>query len=472
MAKKKKQKLTKEERALRRREDAQRMKKEVREHPVLFTVYVVLRALVLLVLILQLMNGEYYDVFLCSLTLVLFLIPSFVERRLHIDVPNTLEVIILLFIFSAEILGEIQEYYLIFPFWDTMLHTINGFLMAAIGIAMVDILNRSRRFKVRLSPVFVAVVAFCFSMTIGVLWEFFEYGMDYFFQMDMQKDTWVSVVNTVSLNPQGKNSPVHIPIESVIVNGESWPGYLDIGLHDTMKDLFVNFIGAVVFSIIGMIYIMGRGTWRFAPRFIPRLKENELPAPEKGDKKEERPSLLEPIALEGPESQGGPEMQDLYTPDGRFTGETIERGSGDKGEYFTLGVHAYIYDGNGRFLLQKRSENKSFRPGQWEITMGHALSGETAIECLGREIKEELGVQLPMEDYTKVYRWIETGSHSLTDVFFVRADLDESALTLQKEEVTGLQWVTRDEILEFVEKMDYRTENYRTVVAEYIRNCI
>ncbi len=373
MAKKEKQKLTKEERALRRREDAQRVKKEAREHPVLFTVYVVLRVLVLLVLILQLMNGEYYDVFLCSLTLVLFMIPSFVERRLHIDVPNTLEVIILLFIFSAEILGEIQEYYLIFPFWDTMLHTINGFLMAAIGIAMVDILNRSRRFRVRLSPVFVAVVAFCFSMTIGVLWEFFEYGMDYFFQMDMQKDTWVNVVNTVSLNPQGKNSPVHIPIENVVVNGESWPGYLDIGLHDTMKDLFVNFIGAVVFSVIGMIYIMGRGTGRFAPRFIPRLKENELPAPEKGNKKEERPSLLEPIALEGPrlghgpwlsptvragiscfpsafaegsgqsllepialegpESQGGPELQDLYTRDGKFTGETIERDSGGKGEF-------------------------------------------------------------------------------------------------------------------------------------------
>ncbi len=472
MAKKKKQKLTKEERALRRREDAQRVKKEAREHPVLFTVYVVLRVLVLLVLILQLMNGEYYDVFLCSLTLVLFMIPSFVERRLHIDVPNTLEVIILLFIFSAEILGEIQEYYLIFPFWDTMLHTINGFLMAAIGIAMVDILNRSRRFRVRLSPVFVAVVAFCFSMTIGVLWEFFEYGMDYFFQMDMQKDTWVNVVNTVSLNPKGKNSPVHIPIENVVVNGESWPGYLDIGLHDTMKDLFVNFIGAVVFSVIGMIYIMGRGTGRFAPRFIPRLKENELPAPEKGNKKEERPSLLEPIALEGPESQGGPELQDLYTRDGKFTGETIERDSGGKGEFFTLGVHAYIYDGNGRFLLQKRSENKKFRPGQWEITMGHALAGETAIECLNREIKEELGVQLPMEDYIKVYRWIETGGHSFADVFFVRADLDESALTLQKEEVTGLQWVTKDEVLEFVGKMDYRTESYRAVVSEYIRNCI
>ncbi|NBJ90516.1 NUDIX domain-containing protein [Acutalibacter sp. 1XD8-36] len=471
MAKKKKQKLTKEERALRRREEIQQAKREAREHPVLFTVYVVLRVLVLAVLVLQLFNGEYYDVFLCALTLTLFMIPSFVERRLHIDVPNTLEVIILLFIFSAEILGEIQEYYLTFPFWDTMLHTINGFLMAAIGIAMVDILNRSRRFKVRLSPVFVAVVAFCFSMTIGVLWEFFEYGMDTFFQMDMQKDTWINVVNTVSLNPNGENSPVHIPIESVVVNGEEWPGYLDIGIHDTMKDLFVNFIGAVVFSVIGMIYIMGRGTGSFAPRFIPRLKENELPAPEKREKNEERPSLLEPIPLDGPESSGGPELQDLYTRDGKFTGGTVERG-GDKGEYFTLGVHAYIYDGNGRFLLQKRSESRKFRPGQWEITMGHATAGETAAECLVREIREELGVQLPGDDIIKAYRWIETESHSFTDVFFVRADLDDSALTMQTAEVSGLQWVSKAEMLELVGRMDYRTENYRTVVAEYIRECI
>ena len=471
MAKRKKQNLTPQERALRRREDVQKMKREVREHPALFTVYVVLRVLVLAVLVLQLMNGEYYDVFLCGLTLTLFMIPSFVERRLHIDVPNTLEVIILLFIFSAEILGEIQEYYLTFPFWDTMLHTINGFLMAAIGIAMVDILNRSRRFRVRLSPVFVAVVAFCFSMTIGVLWEFFEYGMDTFFGMDMQKDTWVSVVNTVSLNPEGKNSAVHIPVESVVVNGESWPGYLDIGLNDTMKDLLVNFVGAAVFSVIGMIYIMGRGTGRFATRFIPRLKENELPAPEKKGRSEERPSLLEPIALEGPDSHDGAELQDLYTRDGRFTGRTVPRG-GDKGESFTLGMHAYIYDEKGRFLLQKRSEQKSFRPGQWEITMGHAIAGETSPECLLREVREELGVQLLPEDLIKVYRWVEPESRSLTDVFFIRAALGESSLRLQPAEVAGVQWVPKAEMLELVGEMDYRSESYRAVVSEYIRECV
>ncbi len=292
MKKEKKQKLTKAEKKLRSAENKRKMKQEIKEHPVLFAAYVVLRALVIAVMVLQIFNREYYDVFLCALTLLLFTVPSFVERRLHIDVPNTLEVIILLFIFSAEILGEIQEYYLIFPFWDTMLHTLNGFLMAAIGIAMVDILNRSRKFKVRLSPAFVAVVAFCFSMTIGVLWEFFEYGMDCFFHMDMQKDTVISAVTSVMLNPEGRNAAVTVPIESVVINGEPWAGYLDIGLHDTMKDLLVNFVGAVLFSLIGMLYIMGRGKGKFAPKFIPRLKENELPPPS-----EEGAGLLDPIPL-------------------------------------------------------------------------------------------------------------------------------------------------------------------------------
>lgn len=466
MAKRKKQRLTREERQRLRRENMAKTKQDMKEHPILFTAYVVLRILVVAVMLLQIHNREYYDVFLCGLTLVLFLIPSFVERRLHIDVPNTLEVIILLFIFSAEILGEIQEYYLIFPFWDTMLHTLNGFLMAAIGIAMVDILNRSRRFKVRLSPAFVAVVAFCFSMTIGVLWEFFEYGMDTFFQMDMQKDTWINVVSTVSLNPEGKNAAVKIPIESMVVNGEVWPGYLDIGLNDTMKDLLVNFVGAVVFSVIGMIYIMGRGKGKIAPRFIPRLKEEELPQ----DRTDDRMSLLSPITLENPAAGSGEQM-DLYTKDGRPAGETIQRGS-DKGEYFTMGVHALIYDSQGRFLLQKRAEGKRFRPGQWEVTMGHVLAGESPVECLLREVREELGIDLPPEDLVKLYRWVDGEDQMLTEIFFIRADLELDALTLQQEELTEVKWVSREEMLAFIRGMDYRPAPYKDVIAAYIEACI
>lgn len=251
---------------------------ELREHKSSFLVYVVLRMLVILMMVLQVFNKNYENVFLCILTLVLLMMPSLIQVNLKIELPTALEITMLIFIFAAEILGEIQAYYIRFPFWDTLLHTLNGFLAAAIGFALVDILNRSERFSIQLSPVFVAIVAFCFSMTIGVLWEFFECGMDQFFGLDMQKDTVVHSIRSVMLDPTNSNIPVRIDdITEVTVNGESLGlgGYLDIGLLDTMKDLFVNFIGAVVFSVIGYFYVRNRGKGRFASRFIPRLKAGD-----------------------------------------------------------------------------------------------------------------------------------------------------------------------------------------------------
>lgn len=242
------------------------------------TVYVVLRLLVIVVMIAQIFNHNWNNVFLCIMTLILFMIPTFIDKRLHIELPNTLEIIILIFIFAAEILGEIHEYYLIFPNWDTMLHTMNGFLCAGIGFSLIDILNQSERFSIRLSPVFVALVSFCFSMTVGVLWEFFEFAMDYFTHSDMQKDTILTSISSVLFNPANENVPVSIPIESIVVNGETWNygGYIDIGLYDTMTDLFVNFIGAVGFCMIGLLYIKGRGDGSFAKRFIPQRKQVEI----------------------------------------------------------------------------------------------------------------------------------------------------------------------------------------------------
>lgn len=245
--------------------------------------YVVLRILVVVVMIAQFLNGNFENVFLCILTLVLFLVPAFLERKIHIDLPDTLEVIILLFIFSAEILGEIRAYYIFFPYWDTMLHTMNGFLCAAIGFSLVDIMNRSDRFSITLSPLFLAIVAFCFSMTIGVLWEFFEWAMDCFFLLDMQKDTVLTAISSVMLDPAGGNVPTVVrDITDVILvtaDGSQIPlglnGYLDVGIMDTMKDMFVNFIGAVVFSAIGYVYVKSRGHGRFASRFIPQVLPEE-----------------------------------------------------------------------------------------------------------------------------------------------------------------------------------------------------
>ncbi len=464
----KKRRLTKEEKRKKARETRTNLKREIKAHPALFSAYVILRAAVMAVMVLEIFNGEYYNVFLCALTLTLFLIPSFVERRLHIDVPNTLEVIILLFIFSAEILGEIQEYYLLFPFWDTMLHTLNGFLMAAIGIAMVDILNRSRKFKVRLSPVFVAVVAFCFSMTIGVLWEFFEYGMDVFFHMDMQKDTVIPAVTSVLLNPEGRNAAVTVPVESITVNGEPWVGYIDIGLHDTMKDLLVNFVGAVVFSLIGMLYIMGRGKGKFAPNFIPRLKVNELPQKEK-----ESSGLLEPISLDAGETgEDGGELFDVYTADGMRTGRTAVKGTDCTGDDYCLGVHMYLYDSQGRFLLQRRAETRPVMPGVWETHMGHAAVGETGLDAARRELREELGADVPPDSFVPVSRFVWKEFHSLLDIFFVKADLDAAELTLQETEVAEVKWVSKEEMAEFVAAMEYRPAEYRETVLRYMREAI
>lgn len=244
-------------------------------------VYFTLRFLVIAVMVAQFFNGDFESVFLCALTLVLFLLPTVFERALMIDLPNTMEIIIMLFIFAAEILGEISSFYTTFKSWDTILHTLNGFLCAAIGFALVDMLNRTEKFSLSLSPVFMSIVAFCFSMTIGVLWEFFECGMDQLMMLDMQKDTVVHSISSVMLDPSGRNNRVLIEniVDTIVVTADGQQislglgGYLDVGILDTMKDLFVNFIGAVVFSIIGYFYVKTRGQGKFASRFIPQVVE-------------------------------------------------------------------------------------------------------------------------------------------------------------------------------------------------------
>lgn len=260
------------------KDTARRLKATIRQQPAVFAVYVVLRLIVVAELVLSILRGEYESAFICLLVLILFILPFFIQQNFGIQLPTTLEIIILLFIFAAEILGELEGYFITYPNWDTMLHTTTGFLCAATGFALIDILNRNSRIKFQLSPIYVALAAFCFSMTVGVLWEFFEFGMDRLFHLDMQKDTVVQSITSVMLDPTNSNTPVTIDgIHSVAVNGKDlgFDGYLDIGLYDTMEDLFVNFIGAVTFSVIGYFYIKHRGKGKLARAFIPTLSEQE-----------------------------------------------------------------------------------------------------------------------------------------------------------------------------------------------------
>ena len=253
--------------------------RELREHRSSFLVFYTLRLLVLVSLVRQVMLGNYEGTFFCALTILLLYVPSWIQVRLKIELPPPLEITILCFIFAAEILGEVNAFYVVIPGWDTMLHTLNGFLCAAVGFSLVLLLNDDDRLAFHLSPLFLALVAFCFSMTIGVLWEFFEFGMDFFFGTDMQKDTVVHAIHSVALDPTLSNKVVTIPnITDVVINGESLGlgGYLDIGIIDTMKDLFVNFIGAVVFSVTGFFYARSKGARRTpAQSFVPSKKTEE-----------------------------------------------------------------------------------------------------------------------------------------------------------------------------------------------------
>lgn len=239
------------------------LKKAWHEKRSVTMVYILLRTSVVLVMLAQIFNRNFENVFLCVLTLILFMLPSTLERKLDLDLPNTLEIIILLFIYAAEILGEIGAYYVTFPYWDTVLHTLNGFLCAAIGFSLL-------------------------------IWEFFECTMDQLFFLDMQKDTVVSAIGSIMLDPTGGNTPIVLKniTDVIVVQADGTQtalglgGYLDIGLLDTMEDLFVNFIGALTFSIIGYFYVRSRGKGKFAKRFIP-VANNSTPmaeesAPETG----------------------------------------------------------------------------------------------------------------------------------------------------------------------------------------------
>ncbi len=245
-------------------------------------VYLIIRGIIIGVMIRQITLGDWHNVFLCGLSLVLLFIPFFLRSTFKINLPSVLEIAVFLFVFAAEILGEIANFYGHIPIWDTMLHTVTGFLAAAVGFGTIDLLNRHSK-RLKMTPLFVALVSFCFSMTVGVVWEFGEYAVDRLLKFDTQKDRIITEISSVKLHPEGEN-------EEVKINGISYTiifdadgnelaridgGYLDIGLRDTMKDMLVNMIGAVVFSAAGFLYIHRRDKYKFAESFIITPLEDE-----------------------------------------------------------------------------------------------------------------------------------------------------------------------------------------------------
>lgn len=249
---------------------------QIKANKKVFAVWASLRLLVITALVMSALRNDYESVFICIVTLALFLVPAFIQKGLNLEFPSALQIVILLHIFAAQILGELSSYYIHFKHWDTILHTIWGFLCAALGYSLVDILNQDNNFHFNLSPLYLAIASFCFSMTIGIFWEFFEFAADRLLLLDMQKDTVIPLISTVMLDETKSNIPIIIDgINAVSINGHELGlgGYLDIGLYDTMEDLLVNMVGALVFSVIG--FFGSKSDNSFAFHFVPRLKEEE-----------------------------------------------------------------------------------------------------------------------------------------------------------------------------------------------------
>lgn len=159
--------------------------------------------------------------FLIILTFIMTYYPSVLEKRFGVYLPNTLQIIITLFIFSAQVLGEMNGFYDKIPWWDTMLHATSGTILGLLGFMFVYLLNEKGDANVNLSPIFVVIFAFCFAITMGVFWEFFEFASDRLLGYNMQR--------------------FRLPGED--------------GLVDTMEDLIVDTIGAGVACIFGWIYM-------------------------------------------------------------------------------------------------------------------------------------------------------------------------------------------------------------------------
>lgn len=278
------------------RQNGRRPHLPFRNRRISFILFTALRVFIVAAGVAFFFRRNWESFMLCALILVLFMVPSLVERKFGVYLPMGLEVIVILLITCSLFLGEIANFYSRIPIWDALLHTTNGFMFAAAGFALVDVLNQNGRLKFALSPVFMAIIAFCFSMTAGTLWEFFEFFIDMTCGTDMQKDTIVSHINSIlvanSALPPGelttKPEIVRGIVGTILVLEDGTQvalpvsGYVDIGLIDTIKDMFVNFIGALIFSVIGYFYIKNRGEGRFAKHFVPVLS-SERPGYEDED---------------------------------------------------------------------------------------------------------------------------------------------------------------------------------------------
>ena len=233
---------------------------------------IMLHILTLILLIWKLSIGEWGYARLCVLSLVLYSLPVLLGLLLHARIPPLLEAIAITFAAAANLGGEVLGMYLRTPFWDSSLHFIWGILAAVIGYAMPNLLGRRDGLSRALPRAAAVLLSVSFAMLTAVLWEFVEYFVDLWFHADMQKDSWVTVIHSVMLQPDGTNRAYSEQIRSVIVNGDPWPAYLDIGLKDTMQDLLWTFVGSIPGALLVLADYRSNGCSPILSCLLPTSK--------------------------------------------------------------------------------------------------------------------------------------------------------------------------------------------------------
>ena len=179
-------------------------------------IYLVFRILLVVVGVVAVFKGDWNNLTLASVTLFLTFLPSIIKKEFRIDYPSEFEIVILVFIYASMYLGTMRSFYARFWWWDIMLHSLSGVIIGSIGFSLVYTLNQAS-VAINLSNVFVAIFSFSFALSIGALWEIYEFFMDSLFGLNMQKS----------------------------------------GLIDTMWDLIVDALGALVVSVLGYLYLKG-----------------------------------------------------------------------------------------------------------------------------------------------------------------------------------------------------------------------
>ena len=169
----------------------------------------------------------------CILGLIVIILPSIIEHKIKIEIPSRMMIVFILFIYAATFLGEVRNFYYTVPHFDTILHTLSGGMIGALGFSIIAFLNNSDKIPVTLSPLFVACFTFCFALALGGIWEIYEFLADGIMNTNMQK--------------------------FALENGTPLIGR--DAVTDTMKDLIVDAIGALVVSVIGYISLKYEKGW-------------------------------------------------------------------------------------------------------------------------------------------------------------------------------------------------------------------